>query len=58
MAFSVPEGLMGHSQFSERLFKIRLFVFEVCETIVFIAFVLALAVFSIIHIIEFGRHLL
>ena len=49
---------MGHSQFSERLFKIRLFVFEVCETIVFIAFVLALAVFSIIHIIEFGRHLL
>jgi F0F1-type ATP synthase membrane subunit c/vacuolar-type H+-ATPase subunit K len=49
---------MGRSQLSGRLFRIRLIVFELCETIVFVAFVLALAIFSIMHIIEFGRHLL
>lgn len=49
---------MEQDRFSNRLFHIRLVVFEVCETIIFVTLVVALAIFSIMHIIEFGRHLL
>jgi len=49
---------MGQSKLSSVLFNIRLIVFEVCETIIFISLVLVLALFSIKHIVEFGRHML
>jgi hypothetical protein len=49
---------MSHSDLNEQLTMIRLIVFEVCETLIFVAFVLALAIFSLIHIYQFGRHLL
>jgi hypothetical protein len=49
---------MGLSAFSRRLFRIRLFIFEICETVVFAALVVFLAVYTIMHMIEFGRHLL
>jgi hypothetical protein len=45
-------------QFNNRLFRIRLLIFEVCETIVFAAIVVVLAIFTIKHIIEFGMSLL
>ena len=51
-------GRMGLSAFSRRLFRIRLFIFEVCETVVFAALVVFLAIYTIMHMIEFGRHLL
>jgi hypothetical protein len=41
-----------------RFLKIRLFVFEVCETIVFVALILVLTIYSLVHIYEFGRHIL
>lgn len=47
---------MGRSQFNSWLFQIRLWIFEVCETVIFIVLVVALAIYSIRHIIEFGSH--
>jgi hypothetical protein len=49
---------MGSPGFSRRLFRIRLLIFEICETLVFAAFVLFLAFYTIMHMIEFGKHLL
>jgi hypothetical protein len=49
---------MGMSAFSRRLFRIRLLIFEVCETLVFAALVVFLAIYTIMHMIELGRHLL
>jgi hypothetical protein len=49
---------MGKPYFSNLLFRISLYVFEVCETIVFVALVLALAIYTIEHIVEFGRTIL
>jgi hypothetical protein len=49
---------MGQAGFSRRLFRIRLYVFEICETAIFVALVLALAIYSIERIIAFGRNLL
>jgi hypothetical protein len=46
------------SDFSNLLFRIRLLVFEVCETLVFTALVLCLAFYTIKHIVEFGWKLL
>lgn len=46
---------MGHPQFSDLLFQIRLDAFEICETIVFVAFAVALAFHTIKLIIDFGR---
>jgi hypothetical protein len=45
---------MGQTQFSNRLFRIRLLVFEICETAIFVALVLTLAIYSITHIVQFG----
>jgi hypothetical protein len=46
---------MGHPQLSDLLFQIRLDAFEICETIVFIAFAVALAFHTIKLIVDFGR---
>ena len=45
---------MEQSRFSNRLFQIRLLVFEICETLIFLALVLALAAYSLIHIYQFA----
>jgi hypothetical protein len=45
---------MGKSGLSRHLYRIRLLVFEVCETAIFVVLVLVLAIYSIKHIVEFG----
>jgi hypothetical protein len=50
--------LAGSPNFSRRLFWIRHLIFETCETFVFGAFMLFLAIYTIVHMIEFGMHLL
>jgi hypothetical protein len=46
---------MGSSDFSHFLFLVRFYVFEVCETLLFITFLIALMWHTIRRIIQFGR---
>ena len=46
---------MGASDFSHILFLVRMYVFEVCETFLFIALAVGLTVHTVRLIVEFGR---
>jgi len=46
---------MGQPQFHEFLFQLRLYIFDFCETLLFIALALSLTIHTIRRIIEFGR---
>jgi hypothetical protein len=48
-------GQMGSPDFSHFLFLVRFYVFEVCETLLFIAFLIVLMWHTIRRIIQFGR---
>jgi hypothetical protein len=49
---------MRHEKFLNFLLGIRLFIFGVCETLVFSAFVIALAIYMLADIGIFVRHIL
>jgi hypothetical protein len=46
---------MGEAQLGNLLYLIRLFAFEICETLVFVALAVSLTIHTIRLIIEFGR---
>jgi hypothetical protein len=47
---------MGNDRIRRFLFRLRLTIFEICETAVFVVFVLFLAIYAIVHIIQLGRN--
>jgi hypothetical protein len=46
---------MGHAQFTDVLSQVRIYTFEVCETLLFIALAVSLTIHTIRLIISFGR---
>jgi hypothetical protein len=46
---------MGHAPFSDVLFQVRIYAFEICETFLSIALAVSLTIHTIRLIIRFGR---
>lgn len=46
---------MEHQQFSALLFQLRVWAFQICETLLFISFVICLTILTIRQIIHFVR---